>query len=288
MGTAKKKKKKPTNPLGQVEKEEEMFFRRNHWDPVTAILRPGDLPPLHQESQPGASGHQLTQRWIKQSGSQVSPSLCCPRQCLPFFLCQHSQIIVKENPAGIFAVSSLKLGYTTIAWTPKEAEASIETRLAGEPKTQLNGCNRVRVKVKSLSRVRVFATPWTVAYHAPLSMGFSRQEYWSGLPFPSPEDLPNPGIEPGCPALQADALPSESPMGLANKGCMEIFIFKKQCKSPQCHYCEQVILLAVYFLLMKRLEAGICWAGSRWSPVRGVPPLPRAAPPGLQPSGSLQ
>ena len=46
-----------------------------------------------------------------------------------------------------------------------------------------------------------FATQWTVAYHAPLSMGFSRQEYWSGLPFPSSEDLPNPGIEPGSPAL---------------------------------------------------------------------------------------
>ena len=55
----------------------------------------------------------------------------------------------------------------------------------------------VKVKVKSLSRVRLFETPWTVAYHAPPSMGFSRPEYWSGLPFPSPEDLPNPGIEPG-------------------------------------------------------------------------------------------
>ena len=53
------------------------------------------------------------------------------------------------------------------------------------------------------------ATPWMVARQAPLSMGFSRQEYWSGLPFPSPEDLPNPGIKPGSPALQADSLPSE-------------------------------------------------------------------------------
>ena len=57
------------------------------------------------------------------------------------------------------------------------------------------------VKVKSLSCVQLFATPWTVAYHTSLSMGFSRQEYWSGLPFPSPEDLPNPGIEPGSPEL---------------------------------------------------------------------------------------
>ena len=52
------------------------------------------------------------------------------------------------------------------------------------------------MKVKSLSRVRLFATPWTVAYQAPPSMGFSRQEYWSGLPFPPPGDLPHPGIEP--------------------------------------------------------------------------------------------
>ena len=54
-----------------------------------------------------------------------------------------------------------------------------------------------------------FATPWTVAHQVPLSMGFSRQECWSGLPFPCPGDLPDPGIEPGSPALQADALPSE-------------------------------------------------------------------------------
>ena len=65
--------------------------------------------------------------------------------------------------------------------------------------------------VKSLSRVWVFATPWTAACQAPPSMGFSRQEYWSGLPFPSPGDLPNPGIEPRSPTLQADALTSEPP-----------------------------------------------------------------------------
>ena len=67
------------------------------------------------------------------------------------------------------------------------------------------------MKVKSLSRVRLFATSWTVAYQAPQSMGFSRHEYWSGLPFPSPGDLPDPGIEPRSPALQADALQSEPP-----------------------------------------------------------------------------
>ena len=65
--------------------------------------------------------------------------------------------------------------------------------------------------VKSLSHVLFFATPWTVAYQAPLSMGFSSQEYWSGLPFPSPGDHPNPGIKARSPALQADALLSEPP-----------------------------------------------------------------------------
>ena len=57
------------------------------------------------------------------------------------------------------------------------------------------------VKVKLLSRVQLFVTPWTVAYEVPPSMGFSRQEYWSGVPFPSPGDLPDPEIEPGSPAL---------------------------------------------------------------------------------------
>ena len=57
--------------------------------------------------------------------------------------------------------------------------------------------------------VLTLATPWTIACQAPQSMGFSRQEYWSGLPFPSPGDLPNPGIEPRSLALQADSLPAE-------------------------------------------------------------------------------
>ena len=69
----------------------------------------------------------------------------------------------------------------------------------------------IKVKVKSLSRVQLFATPWTVACQAPPSIGFSRQECWSGLPFPSPGDLPDPGIEPRSRALWADALLSEPP-----------------------------------------------------------------------------
>ena len=67
------------------------------------------------------------------------------------------------------------------------------------------------LKMNSLSRARLFVIPWTVVHQAPPSMEFSRQEHWSGLPFPSPGDLPNPGIEPWSPALWADPLLSEVP-----------------------------------------------------------------------------
>ena len=85
----------------------------------------------------------------------------------------------------------------------------------------------MKVKVKSLSRVRLFVTPRTVAYQAPPSTEFSRQEYWSGLPFPSPGDLPNPGIEPGSPALEADALTSEPP------GKPNIYLYKSLNKKQE-------------------------------------------------------
>ena len=96
--------------------------------------------------------------------------------------------------------------------------AQTDIRLLQFSKTDIKEINtthflnlKVKVKVNSLNRVRLFATPWTEAHQASPSMGFSRQEYWSGLPFPSPGDLPDPGIEPGSPALQADALPSKPP-----------------------------------------------------------------------------
>ena len=65
--------------------------------------------------------------------------------------------------------------------------------------------------VQFLSHVQLFVTPLTATHQAPLSMGFSKQEYWSGLPFPSPGDRPDPGIKPRSPALEADALTSEPP-----------------------------------------------------------------------------
>ena len=99
-------------------------------------------------------------------------------------------------------------------------------------------------KASSLSCVRLFATPWTVAYQAPLSMGFSRQECWSGLPFPSPGDLPDPGIEPGSPALQAEALPSEPPGKPPEKRCTGFHPYHQSMRLPafpvpltrMCHY----------------------------------------------------
>ena len=86
-------------------------------------------------------------------------------------------------------------------WAHKESVTYQGHKLA-------NACLRfLTLKVKSLSRVRLFVTPWTVAYQSSLSMGFSRQEYWSGLPFPSPGDLPDLGNKLVSPALQVDSLP---------------------------------------------------------------------------------
>ena len=93
--------------------------------------------------------------------------------------------------------------------------------------------------MKSLSCVRLFVTPWTVAHEAPPSMEFSRQEYWSGLPFPSPGDLANPGIEPGSPTLQADVLPCLSHQGIA-KHLIDIF------------YCDKIYIEVTIFTLFKR------------------------------------
>ena len=100
-------------------------------------------------------------------------------------------------------------------WTSNESliKWRITFRILSNP-LSLKGYLSVKeclLKVKSLSHVRLFATPWTVAHQDPVSMGFFRQEYWSGLPFPSPGDLPYPGIELRSPVLQADALTSEPP-----------------------------------------------------------------------------
>ena len=84
----------------------------------------------------------------------------------------------------------------------------------------------------SCSVVSDSATPWTVVHQASLSMGFSRQGFWSGLSFPSPGDLPNPGIEPGSPPLQADALPSEPPGNI--RQCQRMLKLPHNCTHLTC------------------------------------------------------
>ena len=91
--------------------------------------------------------------------------------------------------------------------------------------------------VKSLSRVQLFATPWMVAHQVPLTVEFSRQEYGSGLPFPSPGDLPKTGIKPQSRALQVDSLPSEPQMSLALKCSLcprSVIALRNDVECPQC------------------------------------------------------
>ena len=90
--------------------------------------------------------------------------------------------------------------------------------LAGKAALESRDTQLVELAIHSLSRVRLVATSWTVAHQAPLSMGFSRQEYWSGLPLPPPGDLPKPGIEPVSPA-SAGAFFTAKPPG---KPCVEL------------------------------------------------------------------
>ena len=96
------------------------------------------------------------------------------------------------------------------------------------------------------------ATPRTVALHAPLSMGFSRQEYWSGLLFPSPGDLPKSGIEPWSPALQADPLPTEL------QGKPLVLNDTLKC------WANMVLSCRVFLGLDKRASASICWGAENW------------------------
>ena len=95
--------------------------------------------------------------------------------------------------------------------------------------------------IQLLSRVRLFVTRWTVAYQASPSMGFSKQEYWSGLPFPSPGDLPNPGIKPRSPTLQADTLPSEPP------------------GKPFCHQGGVISISEIIDIFPSNLSSSLCF-----------------------------
>ena len=119
----------------------------------------------------------------------------------------------------------------------------------------------LKVKVKLLSHAQLFATPCIVAYQAPLSMEFSRQEYWSGLPFLSPGDLPNPGIEPRSPALQADALPSESP----EKPNLDGILKSRNITLPtKIHLIKAMVFPVVMHVWMWKLDHKESWAPKNW------------------------
>ena len=109
-----------------------------------------------------------------------------------------------------------------------------------------------KMKWKQLSCVWLFETPWTVALQAPLSMEFSSQKYWSGLPFPSPGDLPDPRIEPGSPALHTDSL------SLSHLGSPEILYTSWICTSSLCkgHANLLCIVPILVYLLLKRAQWG--------------------------------
>ena len=109
----------------------------------------------------------------------------------------------------------------------------------------LNCCSVIRKKVKSLSRVQLFAAPWTVARQAPLSLEFSRQVYWSGLPFPSPQNLSDRAVAVRSPALQAESLPSDPPgkPSIVIKLCPVLWPHELQhaslpCPSPSLWICS--------------------------------------------------
>ena len=92
---------------------------------------------------------------------------------------------------------------TVKTYCKKSNEICIDSTLYFCIQTWVSPLEYLCVHTQSFSRVWLSATPWTIPHQAPLSMGFSRQEYWSGLPFPSPEDRPSPAIEPGSPTSPA-------------------------------------------------------------------------------------
>ena len=142
---------------------------------------------------------------------------------------------------------------------------------------KLNTCMCVCV-CQGLNHIRLFVTPWTVAHQASLSMKLSREEYWSGLPFPSPGDPPNLGVEPRSPALQADSLFSESP-GESKLSTQILFnnIFYEHMEAyisnisiltlKNAHYFVEIFLNFNIFLICRITTQGI---NQRYSEILGV------------------
>ena len=136
---------------------------------------------------------------------QSYPTLCNPMDCRPpslsmGFSKQEYWSGLPRPPPGDLPNPGIE------PMSPALQADSLLTELQGKPILIL----LLLLLLSHFSRVRIFVTLWTVAHQAPQSMGFSRQGYWSGLPRPPPGDLPNPGIKPRSPTLQAGSLPSET------------------------------------------------------------------------------
>ena len=116
----------------------------------------------------------------------------------------HYRQILYRNPLGSLLHSICQQIWKTYQW-PQDWKMSVFIPMSKKGKAK--ECSKMKVKL--LSCVQLFVTPWTITYQTPLTMGFSKLRYWSGLPFPSPGVFPDPGIKPRSPTLQADALPSE-------------------------------------------------------------------------------
>ena len=120
----------------------------------------------------------------------------------------------------------------------------------------LNMLSRLVIAFLPRSKHLLISFLLTVAYQALLSMGFSRQEYWSGLPFPSPGDLPNPGIEPRSPALQVDALPSEPPGKPFNFKSSAFLIWKAKY-FPLCSFCHHLFFFHTSLCIAARIMCSV-------------------------------
>ena len=162
-------------------------------------------------------------RWLLEISSPREPSsirhpyAASTQPACPFALRPYPQILSHKHAvcfAGLIAKSFEFSSRQNWFHIPKFSLTSCvilkkKLSLSSEPQFShhrviiriFKGDNPLKVKVKSVSHVQLFATPWTVAYQAPPSMGFSRLVYWSGLPFPCPGDLPDPGIDPRSPVF---------------------------------------------------------------------------------------
>ena len=142
-------------------------------------------------------------QWKKESEvAQSCLTLCDPMDCSPPG-CSVHEIFQARIPEWV-AISFSRRSSWPRDWT--QISCIVGRRFTVWATREVHA---IQSNVSSLSRVRLFATLWTIANQAPPSMGFSRQEYWSEVPFPSPGDLHDPRIQPGSPSLQADALPSK-------------------------------------------------------------------------------